>query len=191
VNAQQDPELKDLLLGGELNMVMCMECARVQYQDHFVLYQDKEIELVAYVYPEKQKEQAEELTKITLQGFREAQDVFDASKRLDYEPELFFGLESLVRLLQADEEQHEQSDVAKAVCKEHQIPVAVLRPSFARKQKLLRAVPGGENMKALSRPAVLQGLSQLLKANPLLTLYAALQKKIEADPSWSLTLPSL
>jgi hypothetical protein len=185
VNAQEDPELKDLLLGGELNMVMCMECAHVQYQDHFVLYQDKKTEIVAYIYPEKQKEQESELAKITTEGFREAQAVFSESKRLDYQPLLVFGLTAFVRFLHDEIKLAEQSDVAEAVCRENKIPVTVLRPSVARRQKLPCVIPGDNDFGALDRKSVLGGLSTLLEKNPALTAYAALKKTIESDPFWS------
>ena len=66
VHAKQDPELKDLLMGGELNMVMCPECSHVAYHEHFVLYQDPAAELVAYVYPDAQREEAEALKDMML-----------------------------------------------------------------------------------------------------------------------------
>src|SRR3954469_4499031 len=55
VHAGQDPELKVLLLGGELNLVMCPQCGYVAYHDRFILYQDPAAEIVAYVYPQAQE----------------------------------------------------------------------------------------------------------------------------------------
>src|ERR1019366_5230475 len=55
VHASEDPVLKDLLLGGEFNILICPGCARPAYQDHFVLYQDTAAELIAYIYPPAQK----------------------------------------------------------------------------------------------------------------------------------------
>src|SRR5260370_34033102 len=99
VHAKQDPELKEVLLGGELNLVMCPECSHVAYQDHFVLYQDPAAELVAYVYPARQQGEAETLRPMMLNGFRQAQEVYEPKKRLNYEPILLFGLESLVKMI--------------------------------------------------------------------------------------------
>src|SRR3954465_13715962 len=73
IHAGQDPELKDLLLGGELNLVSCPGCLHVFYQDHFLIYQEPAAELVVYVYPEGQREQEAELQKMMVAGYREAQ----------------------------------------------------------------------------------------------------------------------
>src|SRR5258708_36174140 len=73
VHAGQDPELKDLLLGGELNLVSCPECSYVTYQDRFMIYQEPRAELLAYIYPESQRDQQDELQKLMQAGFKEAQ----------------------------------------------------------------------------------------------------------------------
>ena len=75
IHAGQDPELKDLLLGGELNIVSCTGCSYVSFQERFLIYQEPAAELVAYVYPEIQHNEAAELKKLMLAGFHEAQEV--------------------------------------------------------------------------------------------------------------------
>src|SRR5579871_5023263 len=77
IHAKQDPELKELLLGGEINLVMCPECSHVAYQDHFVLYQDPTAELIAYVYPASEHGNIETLKNMMLSGFREAQAIYE------------------------------------------------------------------------------------------------------------------
>ena len=37
INVDLDPELKDLLLGGELNMTECEACHKTFYAEHFLL----------------------------------------------------------------------------------------------------------------------------------------------------------
>src|SRR5689334_20244816 len=82
VHAGEDPKLKDLLLGGELNLVSCPQCGHVAFYDHFLIYQDPSAELVAYVYPENQKRQEDELRKMMLSGFNEAQQGLPKKDRL-------------------------------------------------------------------------------------------------------------
>ena len=187
VHAGQDPELRDLLLGGELNMVMCPECSHVAYQDHFVLYQDPAAELVAYVYPAAKLAEADGLKAMMLKGFHEAQAVFQARDRLSYEPVLMFGLESLVEMLQAEENHGEESQIAENICKEHAIPFHKLRPSEARKRGIPRVIPYGLDAPMSSRESILKGLAQLLKINPLLDLYKQLKSQVETDVQWHLT----
>src|SRR4051812_41244309 len=129
VNAKQDPELKDLLIGGELNMVMCPECAHVSFHENFLLYQDPDDELVAYVHPVKEEGRADELRAAMLEGFRQAQEVFEPEKRKDYEPLLFFGLTSLEQFVRDELSRIDQSDVAAALCREANWPLLDLRAS--------------------------------------------------------------
>lgn len=56
VSVGEDPELKDLILGGEFNMVECPHCHQVIYAENFVLYHDHAQELMAFVYPYAMKE---------------------------------------------------------------------------------------------------------------------------------------
>ncbi|MFA5975651.1 MAG: CpXC domain-containing protein [Elusimicrobiota bacterium] len=184
VHAGQDPELKELLLGGELNLIMCPECSYVTYQDHFVLYQDPQAELVAYIYPLSQKEQAEELRVMMIEGFRHAQLVYAEKNRIPYDPILLFGLESLIEMMDHEEELAEQSQIAEYICKENAIPFVKLRPSQARQKDLVRVIPSGDSPASTNRESVLAGINRLLKINPALDVYGRLRERIQADPKW-------
>jgi hypothetical protein len=170
VHAQQDPELKELLLGGELNILFCPKCSHTAYQDHFVLYQDPQAELIAYIYPPAQERDAEFLQKTMMANFAEAQMVYPAKDRKDYDPVLVFGLESFVEMMEREELRAEQSQIAEAVCKEKGIPYFVLRPSEARRLKMMRVIPGVRGDQA----AVIDAIQALLKINPCLDLYQEL-----------------
>jgi len=114
VHAGEDPELKDLLLGGELNMVMCTHCSHVTHQEGFLLYQEPELELVAYVHPLEQEEQADELKKMMLKGYHDAQATLEPSLRRPYEPVLLFGLSSLAELIRERDKHKLEQDVERA-----------------------------------------------------------------------------
>ena len=185
IHAGEDPELKDLLLGGELNLVMCPHCSHVAYQDHFILYQDPAAELIAYIYPLPQKAEEDFLRKAMQESFQEAQKVYAPDQRKDYDPLLVFGLESFVEMMHQEELRAEQSQIAEALCKEHRIPYVVLRPSQARRLGTMRVLPGGTG-NDLPQGKLLTGLKKLLTLNPALDLYAALLKTVESAPDWSL-----
>jgi hypothetical protein len=186
VHAKQDPELKDLLLGGELNMVMCPQCSHVAYQDHFVLYQDPAAELIVYVYPGSQREDEASLKAMMLQGFKEAQAVYDTKDRFLYEPLLLFGLNTLVEMLQEEENRAEQSQIAQELCKEKGISFHLLRPSQARAKGMMRVVPYEPSAPKITRNTVLAGIEHLIKINPQLDLYVKLKGQIESDAQWNL-----
>ncbi len=176
VHAAQDPELKDLLLGGELNLLMCPKCSHVSYQDHFVLYQDPAAELVAYIYPPSQKDDEAFLRKTIMSNFKEAQAIYSPRERKDYDPLLVFGLETFVEMMQAEEERAEQSQIAEAICKENKIPYSVLRPSEARRAQTVRVLPGTSRQKG----DIVKGIKKLLQIDPALDLYDKLAKSLAA-----------
>jgi hypothetical protein len=187
VHAAQDPELKDLLLGGELNMVMCPSCGNVAYQDHFVLYQDPSAQMVAYVYPLSGRAREGELHRAMMDGFKEAQAVYPENERKSYGPKLFFGLRALVEQLHKEEERREQSDVVREICRQNNWPYTELRPAETRELHALPVIParsasGGRP----SRAEVLKGIERLLKHNPALGFYAELRDAIEGSPGWHL-----
>jgi len=186
VHVGVDPELKELLLGGELNMVMCPKCSHVAYHEHFLIYQEPTDELIAYVYPENQEEQRDELTQMMKKGFLEAQDVFPPDQRVSYEPIILFGLEALVEILHEEIDFIEQSDVAEAICKEKDIGYAKIRPSESRQRRVPRILPRTGTAKRPDRVSVIAGLKQLIAENSLLSAYVECLKMIEADPAWSL-----
>jgi hypothetical protein len=186
VHAKEDPELKELLLGGELNLVMCPECGQVAYHDHFVLYQDPAAELIAYIYPLSQQSQADTLRAMMLSGFKDTRQTFEGKKRIDYEPVLLFGLAALIEMMEIEAARAAQSQIAQIICQEKGIDFTLLRPSEARQLGIMRAIPKEGKNRLPSREGILKGLEKILKINPALDLYAQLCKTIQSDVNWKI-----
>jgi hypothetical protein len=176
IHAAEDPKLKEVLLGGELNLLMCPKCSHVTYKDHFVLYQDPAAELVAYIYPPAQEEDEEFLRKTMMTNFKEAQAVFEPKDRKDYDPILVFGLETFVEMIQEEAARAEQSQIAEAICKEKGIPYQKLRPSEARRLQAVRVIPGSKR----ENSEILKGIKALLAVDPALDLYVKLAESVSA-----------
>jgi hypothetical protein len=188
VHAGEDPILKDILLGGELNILMCPKCSRAAYRDHFVLYQDPAAELIVYIYPPDQAADEDFLRKSMLLAFHEAQKVMEPKQRKDYEPILVFGLATFVEMMREENSRAEQSQIAEAICKESNIPYVVLRPAKARALTSVRVLPTGTSTKQPTRADILAGLDRLLGQNPSLDIYAGLRTAIQTNPEWGLAV---
>jgi hypothetical protein len=186
VHAGEDPELKDLLLGGELNIVMCPSCSHTAFQNGFLLYQEPALELVAYVHPEHLKAEEDNLRAFMIQGFSEAQEATDEKHRLTYDPVLLFGLDSLVDLLNAEEERSQQSEIAKTLCKKAGIHIVTVKPSKARRLDIPYLIPHGGADSKVTRDSILAGIDRLLKLNPALSLFADLKKQVYSNSDWRL-----
>jgi hypothetical protein len=187
IHAGLHPELKELLLGGELNLVRCPSCGDVTFRDHFVLYQEPAAELIAYIYPESEKGRAEELRKMMLSGFQEAVKDLSGKERPGYEPILLFGLESMIELARAEEALAEQSQIAQVICKQNKLETILLRPSQARRLRTVRVIPHSGASRSPTREQILEGLDKLLQLNSALDLYAQLKRQIQENPSWDLS----
>ena len=114
IHAGQDPELKELLLGGELNILFCPHCAHTFYFEHFLLYQDPRLGIVAYVYPPAEEYRRTELGVLMKRSFSDAQESLDPKDRLPYGPSLFFGLDELQARIRQEEERVTKEEVEKA-----------------------------------------------------------------------------
>jgi hypothetical protein len=114
VHAGEDPLLKEKLLGGELNILFCPQCSHTFFFEHFLLYQDPKLKLVAYVYPPAEEEQRHDLELMMKKSFREAQETFDPKDRLPYEPTIYFGLDELQVRIREGEEELIKEEVEKA-----------------------------------------------------------------------------
>jgi len=114
IHADQSPDLKELLLGGELNILFCPKCAHTFFYEHFLLYQEPRLGLVAYVYPPADELRKEELEILMKRGFSEAQETFDPEDRLPFEPTLFFGLDELQARIRHEDKRLIEEDVEKA-----------------------------------------------------------------------------
>jgi len=108
INVQQDPELREKILAGELNVVVCPECSMPFYAERFVLYLDPSAELIAFVYPALFVSDRPCWEKKMFEDFENAQkelpDFFFKEQKFSYTPVIFFGLDNLVEVLITGEE---------------------------------------------------------------------------------------
>lgn len=106
--------MKDLLVGGELNILFCPECSHTFFYEHFLLYLDPELNIAAYVYPPHEEEAKQDLEEMMKRGFADAQEAFDPKDRMKCDPELLFGLDELQRRIREADERHLSREVENA-----------------------------------------------------------------------------
>jgi hypothetical protein len=178
INVDLDPELKDLLLGGELNIAECEACHKTFYAEHFLLYHDPGAELMAFVYPLVNELQRDEYEKQTQANFETSQALAGEAERLPYPAVTLFGLDSLLRLVEREDEEVLQAEIAGHLAKEHGWPTVALKRSVARRLQLPPLV---------LRPAALESL---LKVNDRLSVYQELLARVKTNPALLADLPA-
>ncbi len=114
INAKEDPELKDLLLGGELNILFCPECSHTFYYEHFLLYLDPKLKLAAYIYPPAEESHKADLEIMMKRAFAEALETFEPKDRIMTEPLLMFGLDELQVKIREEDQKYLTNEVVKA-----------------------------------------------------------------------------
>lgn len=168
VRADQDPDLKTAVLGGELNLVRCPECGTFFHHDGNLIYFDSPMELLVFVFSEKDKEKEKELLKRMKEDYAIIKNTLLKELDMDYAPISVFGLESLKQILEQDEEKLFESEAVAACAATQGLGVVRLRPSYAREHHFPYYVPApvgkeGTNSYAVAASKVLKsGLKSLL-----------------------------
>jgi hypothetical protein len=183
INVKLDPELKDLLLGGELNMAECEACHKMFYAEYFLLYHDPDAELMAFVYPLVNELQRDEMEKKTQENFATSQALADDADRLNYAPLTLFGLDALLRLVEQEDEEVLQAEIAAHLAKEKNLSVVPLRRSVARAHQMPPLLLGKTEGNGVSASSAVAALETLLSVNDRLSVYRALLDRVKADPA--------
>ncbi|MGN0022763.1 MAG: CpXC domain-containing protein [Elusimicrobiaceae bacterium] len=177
VRGDQDAELKEALLGGELNLISCPSCGEFFYHDRDVVYFDPPKELLAFVSPKADKDNFDEIKKKMQKDFEFLRKNL-AEMNINYSPFYLAGMEELKSLLEYDDYSSCQSEVIAASAAQKGFKVTPLAPSAARVNGYPLYLPvDGDKYEARS---VLKAAEALLAANPALTLLSALIKDLKA-----------
>jgi hypothetical protein len=182
INVDLDPELKDVMLGGELNMAECEACRKMFYAEHFLLYHDPGAELMAFVYPLANELQKDAYEKQTRENFETSQSLADDTERLAYPALTLFGLDSLLRLVEREDEEVLQSDIVALLAKEKGWPVVTLKRSVARRLKVPPLILGQVEANGVPGPVAIAALEALMAVNDRLFIYSELLRRLQNEP---------
>jgi len=171
INVQEQPELKELLLDGELNIVICPRCGEMFYAEHFLIYFDPSEELLAFVFPEARKREKEKCSKEMREKFENIK-LESGSYGMDYEPMVLFGLESLMEFLVKQDENELEIQVVEKLAKELGFGIARLRPSIARLYGIPKVLPCRSSQTNGSVDDIYAGLKDLTRKNRRLKFYS-------------------
>ena len=141
IRADETPELKDAILGGELNLMRCPECGEFFHYEKELIYLDATNELLVFMFPLSLKENETELKKRMEQDYRAVKDTLLKSLKMDYPPICVFGLEELKHLLENEEQITLESQAVAAASASEGFEVARLKPSYARSHHFPYYIP--------------------------------------------------
>jgi hypothetical protein len=186
INVSEDPGLKEMAIAGEVNVVCCPECGTIFYAEHFLLYQDNNNEILAFVYPKEFEKEAGHWHRKMETDFKQAMAALETDKRLKYKPLLIFGLDTLLELVRNDEDENDEVAILNYVSKEIGVRLIQLHPSLTRELQLVKLLPYVPSAGAPLRDQVLAGLEKLVAYNPNLVRYKENFEHIKNNKHWSL-----
>lgn len=185
IRLDKNPELRELLLAGELNLLVCRHCHRHFYYDQTVVIHDPRVELLAFVFPSYSRSESDRWKAKMDDDYAQLQKGLGPDA-LDYPPRIFFGLEDLRELLEKEDDVADEVEIARHLARTLRLELYPVKASYARDHDmpmLLPCLPAAPD----TRTGILDGLARMLEENPYLVHYqrAMLELK-EKKPSESL-----
>jgi hypothetical protein len=165
VRGDTDEALREGLLGGELNLIVCDDCGEMFYPEAIVVYYDPREEMLAFVFPESYSKERGRWQKKMHEDYEQMREALDTTPTL--EPEIFFGVEELGRVIKEEELLEAEVQVAEHLGKELGLGYYRVRRDWARSHHLPRLLPHASlgKAKGYSHPAAKKGVAKLLAAN--------------------------
>jgi hypothetical protein len=180
ISVSDNPELKEALISGEINIVCCPACGEMFHAERFILYHDSKNELIAFVYPTSFQSQAAQCRKKMQSEFKAAVENFEDKNKIAYEPLLFFGIEELAMLLKAEQELEDEESVLAYTAPEIGLSLVKISSSFARKLNIPKVFPVLKGEKKISESSI-TALKMLAKHNPNLLHYVKLSERLSKN----------
>lgn len=159
VRGDRDSEIKELILSGEFDLLMCPKCEKMFPHEEPFLYIDPPRDILAFVMPESYQEQKEKWTAKMRADYEPLKDSLCAAQGLASEPLFLFGLAPLAALLEADRDREEETEVLEFLAREEGMSLVPVKPAAARELDITFTIP---------LPSGLKGRAAALKAAEVL-----------------------
>lgn len=183
INVFDDPDLKDVILSGRFNTVECPHCKKVFYHEQFFMYQDLQNELIAYVYPKNDQQNATMLRRKMLSDFKSLSQSIEGFEKIDFEPTIFFGIEDLIETIKNEDYLKDEIDILSFVAKHLNLNLIRIKPSKARNLCIPNTIPTIQKTTNDIKKDIVYGLEQLLEYNSNLIEYKNFLTRIKQNIS--------
>jgi hypothetical protein len=178
LSVSDNPELKEALIAGEINLVSCPRCGEMFYAECFILYHDSKNEIIAFVYPLSFQNQVAQCKMKMRKEFALALENFEEKQKITYEPFLLFGVEDLLALLRSEQDIEDEESILKYIAPKLSLDTLKITPSLARKLGIPKILPVPKGQKKFEAKLLISGLKSLIKYNANLEHYVEFLKKI-------------
>jgi len=166
VRGDRDHDVRELILSGEFDLLMCPKCsAMIQHEEPFI-YLDPTKETLAFVMPESYQDKKDEWIKRMEADVEPVRASFAGGKGILGEPQYFFGLGQLSAMLQSDQDREEETEVMEFMAREEGFHLLPVKPAAARELDITFSIPMPAGLSG--RAAALQAAESLYAKNDAL-----------------------
>jgi hypothetical protein len=177
IRGDRDSALKEALISGEFDLLMCPRCSKIFPCEEMFIYLDPGKELLVFVLPAgylKEKDRWLEKMRCDHEVIKAS---FAKENILAVEPLYYFGAGMLSDLLLNDRDREEETDVMAFMAGERGFKSVDIRPGFARKHDLPFSLP--YEGPAPDRDSALKAALAIADANDALARVKNLRKTLE------------
>ena len=155
VRGDRDQDVKELILSGEFDILMCPKCETMFQHEEPFLYIDPGKDIMAFVMPESYRDKKDEWIARMEKDYAPVRATLAAGQGVTGEPLYLFGLAPLTQLLGTDRDREEETEVMEFMAREDGLRLLPVKPSAARELDIPFTIP---------MPAGLKGRAAALKA---------------------------
>ena len=141
VRGDRDHELKELILNGEFNLLMCPKCETMFPHEEPFLYMDPARDILAFVMPETYLGEKDKWIERMSNDYKPMRAALSASQGLEAEPIYLFGLAPLTTLLETDRDREEETEVMEFMAREDGMQLLPVKPASARDLDITFTIP--------------------------------------------------
>lgn len=181
IRGDADDALRQTVIAGELNLLLCPSCGSPFFAAEPVVYLDARAELLAFVLPESYRERADYWEEKMRADYDVLKGAFGEDVRLEAEPQIFFGFEPLVSLLEDDDFRGEEGEVMECFARELGLGLYRVSPGYARSRRIPPSLPYAGRRRSPGRADIVAGLEKIMASGGSLPLYKAYLKALKKD----------
>ncbi|MEI7527553.1 MAG: CpXC domain-containing protein [Elusimicrobiota bacterium] len=166
VRGDRDHDVKELILSGEFDLLMCPKCEGMFPHEEPFLYLDPARDILAFVMPETYAAEKEKWIARMQADYEPVRASLAANHALSGTPVYFFGLGPLTELLESDRDREEETEVMEFMAREAGLCLLAVKPASARQLDLPFTLPIAKGL--TGRAAALKAARELLAKNDAL-----------------------
>jgi len=178
VRGDRDQDIKELILSGEFNLLMCTKCGEMFQHEEPFLYMDPTRGILAFVMPETYLGEREKWIAKMKADYEPLRATLSSEHGVGAEPVCLFGLAQLTALLENDLNREEETDVMEFMAREDGLHLLPVKPAAARELDLPFTLPMPAGLSG--RAAALQAAKGLAARNDALPRLKNLVGALEA-----------